>query len=221
MFRVEKGQLIIDADIVGSIPAFQVMYNRDQSEGKRLALAKFQIIFHLKDPRSPYGLSSSHNRLTKIVMELFNCPDPVDPVQAKDVVEWFNHYYVPKKVNKKKEEENEKKNETVEEEAIVITDANFERAARQYFDFLELIPEQDMLSAAQDAVHRLADKIRDPNNKNAHNDLRSMNQAIEDIKQMRDLVKVEEERQRVTKGGHNVRKREDPDYILSKTPIRK
>jgi hypothetical protein len=225
MFKVEKGQVIIDADIIGSIPAFTVLYNRDTSPEKKLAMAKFRIIFHLNDPRSPYDTSSTNGRITKIVMDLFQCADPVDEEQAKLVIEWFDKYYVPKKVNKAKEKEKDKeakaKNEIAADEEIIVTDAQFERASRQYLEFLDLIPEFALKAAAQDAVHRLADEIKDPKTHNGWQKLQVMNQAIKDLGEMKDLLKVEEERQRTTKGGHNVRKREDPDYILSKTPLRK
>jgi hypothetical protein len=47
-----------------------------------------------------------------------------------------------------------------------------------------------------------------------------MNQAIRDMKEMEELVKEKEDQQLATKGGHHVRRREDPAYILDKSPVK-
>lgn len=89
-------------------------------------------------------------------------------------------------------------------------------AAAYYKNELDLIPERALLTAAQDAVHALADSISDPANKDKTRDLASMRKAMEDLEAVREMVKTAEEKAQTTKGKHAVRKREDPDYIKTK-----
>lgn len=222
MFKFEKGTLHIDADMLGTFPAFAALYNRDKSPEKRLSQDQFICVFHMVDLRSPYAESDINGRLTHIVHNVFK-EEELHP----ELHEWFKANYIPVKVNAakaKNQRKRKKEGEDIppEEEAkeVIQTDVLFERAVDQYRRNLDLLPEHAMMKAGATAVHRLAAQIEDPNNKNATDDLEKMNKAVENLKKLRESTKAAEEQQRTTKGGHSVRKREDPDYLFLKQRIK-
>jgi hypothetical protein len=59
MYKVVKGVMTIDADVIGSVPAFQAMWDADTTEDKSFAYAKLRIAFHMVNPASPFDKSST------------------------------------------------------------------------------------------------------------------------------------------------------------------
>ena len=95
----------------------------------------------------------------------------------------------------------------------ITEDSTFKEACDMYHKFLELIPERALLTAAQDAVHDLATKISDKDTKNKEVLLRTMKQAVTDLKEVREDVMQTEEKLRQIKGGRIIKRREDPSYL--------
>lgn len=222
MYKAVKGHIILDADIIGSVPIFEAIWNSDTTTDKVLAKAKMRMIFHMCNPNSPYATAAVYNKLTKIAMDLYS--------EDAIVMEWFRKHYIPVKIAGNKIDKRKRKPKAGEDDAddvefealeVIHTDKQFERAISIYKNFLNLIPQYAMLQAAQTAVHNLSERIASPNTPNPETLLKAMNAALRDLKDMEELIKLEEDKAITTRGGHSVRKREDPSYLLDKYSIKK
>jgi hypothetical protein len=114
--------------------------------------------------------------MTHIVTEIF------DEKKDAEIIAWFNEFYIPVKVNKAAQQEKKRRkrkaqSEDVPEseqsgepeyEEVIKRDPLFERSLTQYTRFLDMVPERALLAAAKDAVHRLANDIKDPNTHEGH-----------------------------------------------------
>jgi hypothetical protein len=204
LFKIVKGQVVLDMDIIANTPQYANLYESDKSEGKEDAIAKFRLIFHMCDPRSQYSTALSATRFTKIIHDLF-----------PNLLEW------------------EKQGQTGKG-----ADKPYLSALNLYRNGLGLIPEQALLTAAQDAVHDLAERISAPPKTVKRTEkvddgkgglksitvseevgedkatlLGKMAKAAKDLSEVRDYVKQLQEKADQVKGSHALKRREDPDYI--------
>lgn len=71
LFKFEKGNVVIDMDVLAHSPVLAAVWQKDKSEGKELATAKLKLIYHMVNPNSQYATFSTIGRVEKIIQDLF------------------------------------------------------------------------------------------------------------------------------------------------------
>lgn len=71
MYIYENRELKFDVTMLATVPAFQVIWNRDRTVEKKVAKAQLGLIFHLHNVRSPYSTCDSGTRMTLIIRDLY------------------------------------------------------------------------------------------------------------------------------------------------------
>lgn len=71
MFQFKNQQLEVDPDLVATIPEIRQIWDRDQTEDKREAMAFFSFVFHTSNPKSPFFGYDPDVRDTQVILQNF------------------------------------------------------------------------------------------------------------------------------------------------------
>jgi hypothetical protein len=194
LFKLERHKVVLDMDVVANVPQYVALYEADKSDGKELAIAKFRLIFHMVDRRSPYATSDSRTRLTKIIQDLF-------PM----LVEWEKQGQTGKGMDKQYLAALHYYTSCLD---LVPEYALLTAAQDAVHDLARRISEPKIKKGAKGAEVEVDDDKTGL--------LSKMRKASEDLAAIKAIVKEAEAQAEAVKGGHSLKMREDPKYLTDR-----